>query len=166
LASRFGAERALLDSLEEVSKVIREEHEVAPDDAIPVPNLGKVHFTGCDPDGICLAKGNATVFLKNASLAVAPGAVNYTAQSTVLDIWLGALAANLMTGGKSRASAFRDIEQLRLRITEDYRLDDPAANEGYYKWPDFCANSPVASASPGSSSATLRAPQEIKPVRP
>lgn len=136
---------SLNHALEEISRFFVHEQEVTLKDRVPTPDLGAVHFTKCLPDGTCIEQAKALVFLRNANVGVARGIVNYTAESGLLDIWLGALAASRLKGaapGVSRDQVLHQVEQWRLEIVEEYRLEDTAADEGYYGWPDLCRHPP------------------------
>jgi hypothetical protein len=132
----------LKDALRDISTFLKQAHKTTSKDPILLPDLDSVTLNRCNPDGICLGQSNARIFLKDANIGIAPGIVNYTAQSTLLNIWLAALAADLLTRPNSSTKVVHDVEDLRLGIFEDYRLDDPASAEGYYGWPDFCVGPP------------------------
>jgi hypothetical protein len=132
----------LKDALRDIGTFLRQAYKVTSKDPISLPDLDSLKFNNCNPDGICLERSNARIFLKDANIGIAPGIVNYTPQSTLLDVWLAALAANLLTRPNSSINAAHDVEEMRLGIIEDYRLDDVANPDGYYGWPDFCSGSP------------------------
>jgi hypothetical protein len=135
---------SLNQALDEISRLFTHDQEVTLSERIPIPDLSVVHFTKCPPDGTCVGKVKA-VFLPGASVGVERGVVNFTAESTLLDVWMGALAASRLKGvdsAPSRDQVLRQVGQWRLEVVEEHRLEDSAADDGYYGWPEFCLNPP------------------------
>lgn len=93
--------------------------EATLNDPIPAPDLGDVRFTKCPPDGTCLGQAKAVVFLRSANVGVGRDIVTHTSESTLLDLWLGALTASRLKGASSsaREKVIHQVEQWRLQMS-------------------------------------------------
>lgn len=132
------------DSVAEVDRFLRQQVEETQSEAFPKMSLATVQFETCSAGASCRQDPASSGIPLEPNVTAGTGIVYFTAQATLVDLWFGALAATSLMNGNEPNLVFRQVTYLRLRVREDYRLNDVLNDQGYYAWPDYCTNATTA----------------------